>query len=286
MTPSRRRTSPVHGGPRTGPGDGCASRFARAPKNGVALPVSPGRLASGREGWPAAPTGDPIFSLLGGGTATAAAPERPEPLSPQRAARDFSAGVKPTAACQAGNFGRQSSCRPLGAVVEPPPKRITAVRRAREGAGETRERTMKWPMPQPLPAACDGPVDNEVRAQVWGLLAAIYHRHELTDRRRMKHATRSLPHPPDPVGRRRCWRAGETVVVVGRHLSESGSASITASPLPYRRVIASLETPSGAVVRIPDGLDLVPVYQGRVVRKRRPIPRNGALAVGALSFEL
>jgi len=37
----------------------------------------------------------------------------------------------------------------------------------------------------------------------------------------------------------------ETIVVAGKHLSESGLGFFHPSPLPYRRVIASLEMPEG-----------------------------------------
>ncbi len=102
---------------------------------------------------------------------------------------------------------------------------------------------MRWPLPQPLPALREGPADDEIRAQVWGLLSAAYHQGRLPERRcHTRYPFPCLIHltPVDADG-----AAEETVVVVGRDLSESGLGFYHHEPLPYRRVIASLEAPNG-----------------------------------------
>ena len=102
---------------------------------------------------------------------------------------------------------------------------------------------MKWPMLQPLPGPCGGPAGTEVQLQVWGLLSAIYHRNDRPERRRYtRYPLPCLIHltPLDAD-----VPTTESVVVVGRHLSENGLGFYHRDPLPYRRVIASLETPNG-----------------------------------------
>ena len=48
-----------------------------------------------------------------------------------------------------------------------------------------------------------------------------------------------------PVGNDNATACGESVVVVGKHVSERGLGFYHPKPLPYRRVIASLEGPRG-----------------------------------------
>jgi len=48
-----------------------------------------------------------------------------------------------------------------------------------------------------------------------------------------------------PVGNDGMTPEGETVVVVGKHLSERGFGFYHQAPLPHRRMIASLETKQG-----------------------------------------
>jgi hypothetical protein len=76
-------------------------------------------------------------------------------------------------------------------------------------------------------------------------LSAIYHRNDLPERR---HETR-YPFPClvhlTPVSADGAATEAETVVAVGRHLSEGGLGFYHRDPLPYRRVIASLEAPNG-----------------------------------------
>jgi hypothetical protein len=90
------------------------------------------------------------------------------------------------------------------------------------------------------------PSDNtsfvgDVRLQVWGLLSTLYPKQDFMERR---HETR-YPFPYlvhiTPVAADGVTPEGETVVVVGKHLSEQGLGFYHPKPLPYRRVIASLE---------------------------------------------
>jgi hypothetical protein len=88
-------------------------------------------------------------------------------------------------------------------------------------------------------------VDDEVRAQVWGLLTTLYPHHDLMERRReTRYPFPCLIHLT-PVGDDGVTPEGETVVVVGKHLSEHGFGFFHQSPLPHRRMIASLERKKG-----------------------------------------
>ena len=88
-------------------------------------------------------------------------------------------------------------------------------------------------------------VDDDVRAQVWGLLTAMYPRNDLMERRRdNRYPFPCLMHLT-PVGKDGVTPEGETVVVVGKHLSEKGFGFYHQQPLPHRRMIASLECGKG-----------------------------------------
>jgi hypothetical protein len=105
---------------------------------------------------------------------------------------------------------------------------------------------MKLPMPScNLPGRAEDEVFDEVRAQVWGLLTALYPRNDLVERR---HDNR-YPFPwlvrLTPVAEDGAGPEGEAVVVVGRYLSESGFGFYHQKPLPHRRMIASLENGKG-----------------------------------------
>jgi hypothetical protein len=83
---------------------------------------------------------------------------------------------------------------------------------------------------------------DDIRLQVWGLLSTLYPRQEFMERRSetrypFPYLVHLTPVAPDgtPV---EC----ETVVVVGKHLSEQGLGFYHPKPLAYRRVIASLES--------------------------------------------
>lgn len=105
---------------------------------------------------------------------------------------------------------------------------------------------MKLPMPQlDLLGDRQTGVDEEVRAQVWGLLTTLYPRNDLVERRRhTRYPFPCLIHLT-PIGPDGAAPADETVVVVGKHLSEHGFGFYHQTPLPYRRMIASLENKKG-----------------------------------------
>ncbi len=105
---------------------------------------------------------------------------------------------------------------------------------------------MKMPMPQlDLLGEPISGLEDEVRAQVWGLLTAMYPRNDLMERRRdSRYPFPYLIHLT-PVGRDGVTPEGETVVVVGKHLSERGFGFYHQAPLPHRHMIASLETKQG-----------------------------------------
>jgi hypothetical protein len=88
-------------------------------------------------------------------------------------------------------------------------------------------------------------VDDEVRVQVWGLLTTMYPRNDLMERRRDKRYPFPCLVHLTPVGPDGFTPEGETVVVVGRHLSEQGFGFYHQQPLPHRRMIASLECGKG-----------------------------------------
>ena len=85
------------------------------------------------------------------------------------------------------------------------------------------------------------PIVNEaLRRQVWGILAGLYPPGKTSERR----IDQRFPYPHllylSPVGDDGISPAGESVVVVGKHLSEHGLGFFYQQPLPYRRMIASL----------------------------------------------
>jgi len=87
--------------------------------------------------------------------------------------------------------------------------------------------------------------DDELRAQVWGLLATLYPKHEMLDRRRENRYPFPCLIHLTPVGEDGVSPTGDTVVVVGKHLSDRGMGFYHQDPLPYRRMIASIEGRNG-----------------------------------------
>lgn len=87
--------------------------------------------------------------------------------------------------------------------------------------------------------------DEELRAQVWGLLTVVYPRMDLVERR----SDNRYPFPYlahlTPVGPDGVSPEGDTIVVVGKHLSERGFGFYHREPLPYRKMIVSLEGRDG-----------------------------------------
>jgi hypothetical protein len=94
-------------------------------------------------------------------------------------------------------------------------------------------------LPETIPSA-----DESVRRQVWGVLSGLYPRGRTPERR----AVQRFPFPQllylTPVGADNRPQ-GEPVAVIGKHLSERGLGFYHMQPLPYRRMIASLELPQG-----------------------------------------
>ncbi len=104
-------------------------------------------------------------------------------------------------------------------------------------------------------SACDAPAEcaiaqsttpeNDVRSQVWSLVTTLLPREDLVERRReQRYPFPHLMHLT-PVGDDGLTPEGETVVVVGKHLSERGLGFFHPQPLPYRRMIVSLQTGNG-----------------------------------------
>ena len=84
--------------------------------------------------------------------------------------------------------------------------------------------------------------DEQVRRQVWEILAGLYPPGQTKDRR----LAQRFPYPQllylTPVSDDGFSPLGKSVVVVGKHLSERGLGFFyQQGPLPNRRVIASLE---------------------------------------------
>ncbi len=105
---------------------------------------------------------------------------------------------------------------------------------------------MRLPMLQPdLLGEPVHEVSDEIRTQVWGLLQALYPRNDLFERRRdSRYPFPCLVHLT-PVGSDGVTPEGETVVVVGKHLSENGFGFFHQAPIPHRRMVASLEGSRG-----------------------------------------
>ncbi|MCD4728843.1 MAG: hypothetical protein K8R46_14385 [Pirellulales bacterium] len=91
----------------------------------------------------------------------------------------------------------------------------------------------------------DTQTDDDVKTQVLSLLTILYPRNDLVERRRdVRYPFPCLVHLT-PVADDGFTPLDETVVVVGRHLSEHGLGFYHQTPLPHRRMIASLEVGKG-----------------------------------------
>lgn len=90
--------------------------------------------------------------------------------------------------------------------------------------------------------------DDRIRQQVWGLLASMDPRAPRSTRRRDSR----YPHPYlvylSPVRGAQNVPYAEPVVVVGKYLSERGLTFYHPAPVPFRRVIATLESANGVRV--------------------------------------
>lgn len=97
-----------------------------------------------------------------------------------------------------------------------------------------------------LPVAPGAPErDDDVRTQVWGLLTTLYPKSHWVERRReQRYPFPYLVHLT-PVAADGITPEGESIVVVGKHLSERGLGFYHPRPLPHRRMIVSLEAGNG-----------------------------------------
>lgn len=95
-------------------------------------------------------------------------------------------------------------------------------------------------LPEPGVRAMD-----DVRTQVWGLLSTLYPQNELIERRRDSRYPFPYLVQLTPVAEDGLSPQGEPITVVGKHLSERGLSFYHPGPLPYRRMVASLETGNG-----------------------------------------
>jgi len=105
---------------------------------------------------------------------------------------------------------------------------------------------MGEPAGQPQPPTPPGrdrrPPDAKLEGEVSKVLTALCPQGNGTERR----SARRHPYPYlvklTPVGDDGITATGESVVVVGKHLSEQGLGFYHPAPLPHRRMIALLET--------------------------------------------
>ncbi len=102
--------------------------------------------------------------------------------------------------------------------------------------------SIQEPLVDPLPSE-SMQSDDDLRMQLRGLLSSLYPQdHPIERRKENRYPFPFLVHltPIDADGEP---SVDETVVVVGKHLSERGLGFYHPKPLPYRRMIVSLESP-------------------------------------------
>ena len=91
----------------------------------------------------------------------------------------------------------------------------------------------------------DGSLCDEVQAQVWDILGGLYPSGNVAERREEGR----YPYPYlihlTPVGEDDQPSQGESIVAVGKHLSNRGLGFYHPRPIPYRRMIATLEASDG-----------------------------------------
>ncbi len=103
--------------------------------------------------------------------------------------------------------------------------------------------SLRYPQIDLLPEP--GAANDEIRTQVWGLLSTLYPKVAVTERRgETRYPFPFLVHLT-PLGEDGTASCEESVVVVGKHMSERGLGFYHPKPLPHRRMIASLEGPRG-----------------------------------------
>ena len=99
---------------------------------------------------------------------------------------------------------------------------------------------------QDVPFDSDFVPEESVRVQIMGLLAQLYPQGEMVERRNeQRYPFPYLVHLT-PLSDDGMIKETETVVVVGKHLSERGLGFYHPKPLPYRRMVASIESGNGA----------------------------------------
>lgn len=88
-------------------------------------------------------------------------------------------------------------------------------------------------------------LDDDVRAQVWGLLATLYPKDEISERRQGNRYPFPYLIHLTPVAEGGVTPEGDTLVVVGKHLSERGLGFYHPKPISHRRMVVSLEADNG-----------------------------------------
>lgn len=87
--------------------------------------------------------------------------------------------------------------------------------------------------------------DEGIRTQVWNVLGNLYPRGNTVERRH----ERRYPYPYlvhlTPVAADGVTPQGESLVVVGKHLSDRGLGFYHPKPIPHRRMIVTLEIVAG-----------------------------------------
>jgi hypothetical protein len=108
---------------------------------------------------------------------------------------------------------------------------------------------MEMTLPVPMDLMDDRSVaanpEEDVRSQVFALVSALYRPHHQAERRRETRYPFPFLIHLTPVDRTGAVTSGETVVVAGKDISEHGLGFYHPKPLPYRRVIASLQSANG-----------------------------------------
>ena len=88
--------------------------------------------------------------------------------------------------------------------------------------------------------------EESVRGKIMSLLARLYPQGEVVERRNeQRYPFPYLVHLT-PLSDNGMARETETVVVVGKHLSERGLGFYHPKPLPHRRMVASIEAGNGS----------------------------------------
>ncbi len=109
------------------------------------------------------------------------------------------------------------------------------------------------PMASPtlaIPPCSSGPnqdtgADRQIRLQVQNVIQLFHQRSQGMDRRGDRREPFPYPIHITPIDEDGTAQTNETIVVLGKHLSERGLDFYYMAPLPYRRVIASWECPNG-----------------------------------------